>query len=199
MNLTHEELAKAECKNVKTELFFVNAAGVYDDDIEAKATCKVCPIATRCLEAALANDEQGIWGGTDEYDRSVIRGNPRRVYLKLRTPRRRPQSAAAMRRAERYKAQVEAKKREEARKANRRAYSLEMLTESNAKRIAEANAKHMAKYTDALSTGLPARTKRLLTLRVENPGLSMTDLGNMMEPVMNKNQVASCLRRAVSK
>ena len=40
---------------------------------EAKAICADCPYKVRCLEYALKNHEQGIWGGTTERERTTIR------------------------------------------------------------------------------------------------------------------------------
>src|SRR5690606_12113003 len=34
----------------------------------AKAVCATCPVQAECLDAALANDEPGIWGGTTARD-----------------------------------------------------------------------------------------------------------------------------------
>jgi hypothetical protein len=44
----------------------------YDHEKEAKAICAECPYKVRCLEYALKNHEQGIWGGTTERDRRRI-------------------------------------------------------------------------------------------------------------------------------
>jgi WhiB family redox-sensing transcriptional regulator len=44
----------------------------YDHEKEAKAICAECPYKIRCLEYALKNHEQGIWGGTTERDRRRI-------------------------------------------------------------------------------------------------------------------------------
>jgi hypothetical protein len=44
----------------------------YDYEKEAKALCGECPYKARCLEFALKNHEQGIWGGTTERDRRKL-------------------------------------------------------------------------------------------------------------------------------
>lgn len=38
----------------------------------AKKVCAPCPYAAGCVEWALENDEEGVWGGTDEADRKAI-------------------------------------------------------------------------------------------------------------------------------
>jgi hypothetical protein len=45
----------------------------YDYEKEAKAICAECPYKARCLEYAINNHEQGIWGGTTERQRNVLR------------------------------------------------------------------------------------------------------------------------------
>src|SRR5580765_7276840 len=39
----------------------------------AKAVCKKCPVRPECYKFALENDELGIWGGTDEWERQLHR------------------------------------------------------------------------------------------------------------------------------
>lgn len=41
----------------------------------AKEACGTCPYKNECLEWALKNNEIGIWGGTDEIDRSRMKRN----------------------------------------------------------------------------------------------------------------------------
>lgn len=39
----------------------------------AKAICADCPVIAGCLEYALANNVDGIWGGTSERERRALR------------------------------------------------------------------------------------------------------------------------------
>ncbi|MCF7550232.1 WhiB family transcriptional regulator [Pseudonocardia sp. WMMC193] len=39
----------------------------------AKTVCRRCPVRTDCLRWALSTRSVGIWGGTDEHDRTVLR------------------------------------------------------------------------------------------------------------------------------
>ena len=39
----------------------------------AKSVCKKCPVRADCYKFALENNELGIWGGTDEWERSLHR------------------------------------------------------------------------------------------------------------------------------
>lgn len=60
----------------KTRLFFpVGVTGAAEVQIqEAKAVCARCPVREACLEFAIStNQEYGIWGGTSEEERRVLR------------------------------------------------------------------------------------------------------------------------------
>lgn len=67
---------EAECRNENPELFFpVGTDGPALQQIEqAKTICRRCPVAARCLAAALAGGEDaGIWGGLTAEERRVVR------------------------------------------------------------------------------------------------------------------------------
>lgn len=67
------------CAQTDPEVFFaqsvngVDGRSVYMNERQAKAICKQCPLINDCLAYALQYDEQGIWGGTNERERSRIR------------------------------------------------------------------------------------------------------------------------------
>ena len=45
-----------------------------DDIATAKQICALCPVQEPCLEFALeTNQESGVWGGTSEEERRVLR------------------------------------------------------------------------------------------------------------------------------
>lgn len=44
---------------------------------DAKAICAQCPVRTKCLEQALANDEPfGVWGGMTQLERRRYKSRP---------------------------------------------------------------------------------------------------------------------------
>ena len=55
----------------------------YQMEREAKLVCVECPYQTRCLEYSLKHpEEQGIWGGTTEFERKAFRrGRPVRLRI----------------------------------------------------------------------------------------------------------------------
>lgn len=67
------------CAQTDPEVFFpqptngLDGRSVYFNERQAKAICKQCPLINDCLAYALQYDEQGIWGGTNERERSRIR------------------------------------------------------------------------------------------------------------------------------
>ena len=66
----------ASCRSTDPDLFFpVGTTGQALEQIDhAKAVCDVCPAKTPCLEFALAtNQDSGVWGGTSEEERRVLR------------------------------------------------------------------------------------------------------------------------------
>ena len=77
---------EAECLRIDPELFFpVGTSGPALVQIqEAKSVCRRCPVVDECLRWALdSGEETGIWGGTDEDERILIRRR------RSRAPRRR--------------------------------------------------------------------------------------------------------------
>lgn len=61
----------AACKDADPDLFFPSQG---QNGARAKAVCAECPVAAECLQWALVNNETiGVWGGTNERDRRLIR------------------------------------------------------------------------------------------------------------------------------
>lgn len=64
------------CRDTDPDLFFpVGTTGPAIEQIEnAKAVCRTCDVQKNCLEYALTtNQDSGIWGGTSEEERRVLR------------------------------------------------------------------------------------------------------------------------------
>jgi WhiB family redox-sensing transcriptional regulator len=76
-----EWLDRARCLDQDPELFFpIGTTGLALDQIEdAKAVCLRCEVRTQCLAWALDTaQDAGVWGGTSEEERRVIRRARRR-------------------------------------------------------------------------------------------------------------------------
>ena len=74
---------RGACRGVDPGLFFP-ARG--ESLAAARAVCAGCPVRRECLEHALAQPEKfGVWGGTSERERRVLRRDRRR---QARTARR---------------------------------------------------------------------------------------------------------------
>lgn len=66
-----EEISQSQI-NIGTDRVRLTTSARYSYEREAKAICGECPYKARCLEFALKNHEQGIWGGTTERDRKKL-------------------------------------------------------------------------------------------------------------------------------
>jgi WhiB family transcriptional regulator, redox-sensing transcriptional regulator len=67
---------RAACRHADPDLFFpVGTTGPALGQIgEAKRICQACPVRTSCLGWALRHGISfGIWGGTTEDDRQILR------------------------------------------------------------------------------------------------------------------------------
>ena len=67
---------QAACRDTDPDLFFpVGSTGMALEQIEsAKVVCQTCVAQDDCLEFALAtNQDSGIWGGTSEDERRMLR------------------------------------------------------------------------------------------------------------------------------
>ncbi len=66
----------AACRDTDPDLFFpVGSTGLAAQQIvAAKAVCARCPSQARCLQFAIENNQDsGVWGGTSEDERRVLR------------------------------------------------------------------------------------------------------------------------------
>ena len=69
------------CAQTDPEMFFPQESfdfmgrniSKYRDIAAAKKICETCPLKVPCLEYALINVEIGIWGGTTEEQRKLMR------------------------------------------------------------------------------------------------------------------------------
>ncbi|MGH8910409.1 MAG: WhiB family transcriptional regulator [Egibacteraceae bacterium] len=71
----HTWRRRAACLDVPTEEFFpIGTTGPsLEQERRAKTVCAGCEVAARCLAAALAANESGVWGGTNEDERRLLR------------------------------------------------------------------------------------------------------------------------------
>jgi WhiB family redox-sensing transcriptional regulator len=80
--------AEAACsESAGTKLFFpVGVTGPAEIQIrQAKAVCDECPVKMECLDFAITtNQEYGVWGGTSEEERRVLRRQWRQRQRALR-------------------------------------------------------------------------------------------------------------------
>ena len=64
-------MKQAHCADADTAVFFPERG---ESAAPAKAICHACPVRTECLDFALSiNERHGIWGGTSEMERRILR------------------------------------------------------------------------------------------------------------------------------
>ena len=74
------------CSQYDTEMFFPDpeSSMFYYLLKTAKSICSNCPYQMACLNYAVENSEPGVWGGTSEAERKLMR---RRGVVELPTPK----------------------------------------------------------------------------------------------------------------
>jgi WhiB family redox-sensing transcriptional regulator len=78
--MNEEWREEANCKDVDPDIFFSNtnvrirqSDRLQHEDL-AKRICSACDVSRDCLEyAIITNQESGIWGGTAEDERRIMR------------------------------------------------------------------------------------------------------------------------------
>lgn len=76
-NFADAERGKPSCEGEDVEIFFIDPSEPNHKQAtaEAKKFCKTCPYVAECLEWAFKNNELGVWGGTTERERRVMKRN----------------------------------------------------------------------------------------------------------------------------
>ena len=67
------DMTGAACAGEDTDLFFPDDKRNKGVIAIAKSFCSDCPIKSDCLDHAIKNEEQGIWGGTTDDERRDLR------------------------------------------------------------------------------------------------------------------------------
>jgi WhiB family redox-sensing transcriptional regulator len=65
----------AACATADPEIFFPEQGkgNKHEQVRQAKAICAGCPIAMQCLAEAIAENHDGIWGGTTVNERKMMK------------------------------------------------------------------------------------------------------------------------------
>jgi WhiB family redox-sensing transcriptional regulator len=85
MELTELNLNQAACTDVADpDIFFPEGKDALLKMAMAKEICADCPIVADCLQYAVEHDEPGIWGGTTEDERKVMRRRRKIIAIKVK-------------------------------------------------------------------------------------------------------------------
>lgn len=69
---------RAACRDKDTDTFYVSKDALRPPQ-ELQELCASCPVRAACLLDALEGGEQGVWGGTTEVQRRILRRHYRRA------------------------------------------------------------------------------------------------------------------------
>lgn len=77
MTTTHAEgwEQRSACRQVAPDLFFPLRADATVRVRVAKQVCAACPVRQPCLIEAVRNGHAGIWGGTTDDERRLLRAS----------------------------------------------------------------------------------------------------------------------------
>lgn len=167
---TQEQLDIANCINADPDLFFSTEQDSFGRARvqEAKAYCATCPIKSACLNEALAENLEGIWGGYTFNERLRGKHKPKRVVVL--TPEKRAQMVAIGKRANKRRTVA----------------------------AGAASVGHLTTALTVLADTLTDETKEIINLRIAHPDLSFAEIGEMMSTPLSKHAVAGRLRRVIS-
>ena len=71
VNEQFDDWAKdAACRGMDTNLFYANHGKKY---AKVRLVCESCPVFAQCLDWALTSESEGMWAGTTELERVVMR------------------------------------------------------------------------------------------------------------------------------
>lgn len=166
------DLNKANCKDENPDLFFPDDRGIYTAKQlkTAKGICNSCTIKFQCLEFAVKDGiTEGIWGGLTYNERKPKTASSARRHVPLT-----PEAAARL-------SAYRAKKRED-----------------SVLRAALKVDKYVASLKIALATvttEVPEANLTLAKIKIENPDLTLGEVGALMDPPMSKDMAAGRLRR----
>lgn len=172
------DFTKANCEGEDTNIFFSDDNGHHDPENlkKARSLCKGCEIRFDCLQYAI--DEKivdGVWGGLLWSERRKLgKGEfvitKRTVKRKYKTSKLRVVSDSAK----------------------------EAFAATNRKRIETTKDRYVQELQAALDLfgdTVNEETRKMALIKIENPDLSLAQIGASMEPPLHKDIAAGRLRR----
>jgi WhiB family redox-sensing transcriptional regulator len=175
MDVAELDMVQAACKETDTDLFFPEpGAGYANAIVLAKAICEGCPIKADCLQVALDNNYEGVWGGMTTLDRENFKRR--------------------MRRANRGRIHESALPKIVLTKKPQRAH----LVAANAKRAQNSAAKSVevvSRALAALGDDVPESLRKAGQARLDNPTFDLQQLADMLG--VTKDSYAGSIRRLV--
>jgi WhiB family redox-sensing transcriptional regulator len=172
MKIEQLDMTQAACKDVDPDMFFPEQGTKYKTADAAKEVCKSCAIKFDCLQTALENKYDGVWGGLTTVERESLQRRERRV----RRGRMHENSLRNL--------QVGP------------TVQREHLAAANAARIAKVSAKSVVLVSQALQVlgaSVPDNLRKVGQTRIENPNSSLQELADLMG--VTKDSYSGAIRR----
>ena len=172
MKIEQLDMTQAACKDVDPDMFFPEQGTKYKTADAAKEVCKSCAVKFDCLQVALENNYDGVWGGLTTADRENLKRRERRV-------RRGRMHESSLRNLQVGPTVQQAN-----------------LAAANAARIAQVSAKSVALVTQALQvlgSSAPENLRKVGQARIDNPNASLHELAELMG--VTKDSYAGAIRR----
>jgi WhiB family redox-sensing transcriptional regulator len=163
------DLARCATSKADPDIFFMDDKDESNYDATktrmALTICGQCPIQKQCLEFAIKEEMEGVWGGTTTKERKSIAFRIERKYV----PRPREQR------------------------------NITKILQVNASRALETSARDKDRLVEALETfkDLEPITIEIANLRVNNPGLPLSELASMAG--ITKDVFAGRLKRLIKR
>lgn len=172
------DLTKANCEGEDTNIFFSDDNGYHDPENlkKARGLCKGCEIRFDCLKYAI--DEKivdGVWGGLLWSERRKL-GKSDFVITKRTVKRKIKHNKLRVVSPESKKAFAE----------NNR-----LKTET----VKDRYVQELQAALDLFGDSVNAETRKMALIKIDNPDLSLAQIGASMDPPLHKDIAAGRLRR----
>jgi WhiB family transcriptional regulator, redox-sensing transcriptional regulator len=73
-SLTDKWKNQGNCRNSALDFYAIDDLSIR----AAKEVCRNCPVKAQCLQTAVRDAEEGVWGGTSERDRRAMKRGRKR-------------------------------------------------------------------------------------------------------------------------
>jgi hypothetical protein len=172
MKIDQLDMTQAACKDVDPEMFFPEQGSKYKTAEMAKEVCKSCVIKFDCLQTALENKYDGVWGGLTTVERDSLQRRERRV-------RRGRMHENSLRNLQVGSTVQQA--------------HLAAANAARAAKVAEKSVVLVKQALDSIGSSVPDNLRKVGQARIDNPTASLQELADLMG--VTKDSYSGAIRR----